>query len=242
MLRRLLIRWMASSTSSSPRAATCRSMPSAVTTSLLSRCLSEGLRIAFGVATLLRASPTPAQDEFAPVRELIQTCTACHGANGASTIPENPILAGQQYYYLYLQLKDFKSGARANEIMGPLAQTLQPDQMKLLAQFFSKQTWPTISHEAAPASVEPARRVMDSAGCIGCHLGDFRGASAVPRLASQHPEYLKRTMLAFKNHVRKNNPAMNALLDTFSDEELASVADYLASLTVHQGSQGSEIQ
>ena len=30
----------------------------------------------------------------------------------ASKLPENPILAGQQYYYLYLQLKDFKS-ARA---------------------------------------------------------------------------------------------------------------------------------
>src|SRR5262249_45060498 len=128
------------------------------------------------------------------------------------------------------------------DIMVPIAQALQPDQMKLLAQFFSKQTWPSIGHEADRASVEPARRVMDSAGCIGCHLGDFRGNSAVPRLASQHPEDLKRTMLAFKHNVRNNAPAMNALLATFSDEELASVADYLASLTVHQSSQGAEVQ
>ena len=194
------------------------------------------------MATLLLASPASAQEEFAAVRESLQTCTACHGEGGASTVPENPILAGQQFYYLYLQLKDFKSGARKSDIMGPLVQPLQPDQMKLLAQFFSKQKWPTIGHEADDANVETARRTEESAGCIGCHLGDFRGNSAVPRLAGQHPEYLKRTMLDFKNKVRTNAPAMVALFGTFSEQEIAGLADYLASLTVYQSSQGSEIQ
>jgi cytochrome c553 len=200
------------------------------------------MRIALAMATLVLASPASAQDEFASVREAIQTCTACHGEGGASKVPENPILAGQQYYYLYLQLKDFKSGARHNDIMGPLVQPLQPEQMKLLAQFFSKQKWPTIGHAAESANVESARRAEESAGCIGCHLGDFRGNSAVPRLAGQHPEYLKRTMLDFKNKVRTNAPAMVALFATFSEQEIAALADHLASLTVYQSSQGAEIQ
>jgi cytochrome c553 len=200
------------------------------------------MRIALAVATLLLASPASAQDEFAPVRELIQTCAACHGENGASTVPENPVLAGQQYYYLYLQLKDFKSGARASEIMGPLVQPLQPEQMKLLAQFFSKQTWPSIGHAVAGANVDIARRAIDSGECIACHLGDFRGNSGVPRLAGQNPEYLKRTLLAFKNRIRNNSPDKTALLATFSEQELSSLADYLASLTVYQSSQGAEIQ
>jgi cytochrome c553 len=200
------------------------------------------MRIALAVATLLLASPASAQDEFAAVREAIQTCTACHGDGGASTLPENPILAGQQYYYIYLQLKDFKSGARHSDIMGPLVQPLQPEQMKLLAQFFSKQKWPAIGHAAESANVEIARRAEESAGCIGCHLGDFRGNSAVPRLAGQHPEYLKRTMLDFKNKVRTNAPAMVALFATYSEQEIASLADHLASLSVYQSSQGAEIQ
>ena len=200
------------------------------------------MRIVVAAATLLLASLASAQDEFAAVRETLQTCTACHGENGASTIPENPILAGQQFYYLYLQLKDFKSGARKSEIMEPLVQPLQTDQMKLLAQFFSKQTWPSIGHKAETASVEAARRVGDSGGCIGCHLGDYRGNSSVPRLAGQQPEYLKRTMLAFKNRARNNTSPMTALLGTFSEPDLVSVADYLASLTVYQSSQGTEIQ
>jgi cytochrome c553 len=200
------------------------------------------MRIALAVATLLLASPAAAQDEFAAVREVIQTCTACHGDGSASQVPENPILAGQQFYYLYLQLKDFKSGARHSDIMGPLVQPLQPEQMKLLAQFFSKQKWPAIGHAAESANVGVARRAEESAGCIGCHLGDFRGNSAVPRLAGQHPEYLKRTMLDFKNKVRTNAPAMVALFATFSEQEIAAFADHLASLTVYQSSQGAEIQ
>jgi cytochrome c553 len=200
------------------------------------------MRIAFAAATLLLASPASAQDEFASVREVIQTCTACHGDGGASKVPENPILAGQQYYYLYLQLKDFKSGARASEIMAPIVQPLQPEQMKLLAQFYSKQVWPSIGHAAERANVDVARRAIDSGECISCHLGDFRGNSSVPRLAGQHPEYLKRTMLAFKNRVRNNSPDKTALLATFSEQQIASLADYLASLTVYQGSKGAEVQ
>jgi cytochrome c553 len=200
------------------------------------------MRIALAAAALLLASPASAQDEFASVREMIQTCTACHWDGSASKIPENPILAGQQYYYLYLQLKDFKSGARHSDIMGPLVQPLQPEQMKLLASFFSKQKWPAIGHAAESGSVDIARRAEESAGCIGCHLGDFRGNSAVPRLAGQHPEYLKRTMLDFKNKVRTNAPAMVDLFGTFSEQEIAALADHLASLSVYQGSQGTEIQ
>ena len=198
-------------------------------------------RIVFAVAALLLTALAAAQDQFAPVRELIQTCTACHGEGGASKVPENPILAGQQYYYLYLQLKDFKSGARASEIMAPLVQPLQPEQMKLLAQFYSKQAWPSIGHAAEPANVDIARRAMDSGECVACHLGDFRGNSGVPRLAGQHPEYLKRTMLAFKNRVRTNALDKAALLATFSEQDIESLADYFGSLTVYQRSQGAEV-
>jgi cytochrome c553 len=114
--------------------------------------------------------------------------------------------------------------------------------MKLLAQFFSKQKWPTIGHAAEDANVQIARRAEESAGCIGCHLGDIRGNSAVPRLAGQHPEYLKKTMLDFKNKVRTNAPAMVDLFGTFGEQDIAALADHLASLSVYQSSQGTEIQ
>jgi cytochrome c553 len=202
---------------------------------------TASLILALSVLSLTAHAQAPAADEFAPVREVLQTCTACHGELGASKLPENPILAGQEYYYLYLQLRDFKSGLRKNEIMAPIVEPFQPEQLKLLARFFSQQKWPTISHAPERANVDIARRAIDSGECISCHLGDFRGNSRVPRLAGQHPEYLKRTMLAFKNRSRNNAPDKAALLATFSEQEIVSLADYLASLTVYQSSQGAEI-
>lgn len=199
-----------------------------------------------GLLMVLVALPLAAaaadEDEFAAVRDTIQACSACHGDLGAKPLPNNPILAGQEYYYLYTQLKDFKSGLRKNEVMKPIVDTLEPDQMKLLAKFFSQQTWPTISHEANPATTKIALEAIETAECIACHLGDFRGNSRVPRLAGQYPEYLTKTMLDFKARVRNNAPDKATLLALYSEEELKALADYLASLSVYQRSQNAETQ
>jgi cytochrome c553 len=183
-----------------------------------------------------------ADDEFAPLQATLQACFACHGDKGAAPLPQNPILAGQEYYYLYVQLKDFQSGLRKSDVMGPVAQALKSDDMKLLARYFSLQTWPATSHASDPAKLPVARSAIDSGACISCHLGDFRGNSRVPRLAGQTTEYLLHTMLDFKSTARNNAPAMGALLATFDENDLASLADYLASLTVYQSGQTGEIQ
>lgn len=191
---------------------------------------------------LTAVAAAAADDEFASVREIIPTCFACHGERGAAPLPQNPILAGQEYYYLYVQLKDFKSGLRKSDIMGPTVQALPLEELKLIAKYFSVQTWPTFSHAPDPAKVAVALTAIESGECISCHLGDFRGNSRVPRLAGQTPEYLTHTMLEFKNRVRNNAPDKGALLATFSEQDIASLADYLSSVSVYQSSQSSETQ
>jgi cytochrome c553 len=189
--------------------------------------------LVLAVALWPLAAPA-ADDEFAAVRDTIQTCDACHGELGAKPLPNNPILAGQEYYYLYTQLGDFKSGLRANDIMKPIVDPLEPDQMKLLAKYYSMQTWPTISHEADRAKTGIALDAIETGQCISCHLGDFRGNSRVPRVAGQYPEYLAKTMLDFKSRARNNAPDKAALLALYGEKEIAALADYLASLSVHQ--------
>jgi cytochrome c553 len=189
-------------------------------------------------APALAAAPA----EFAPVRDMIPICTACHSESPAAPMPQNPILAGQEYYYLYVQLKDFKSGLRKSAVMEPIVKTVELEKLKLLATYFSEQTWPVIGRVPDRAKAEIARTAIDSGGCVGCHLGDFRGNSRVPRLAGQHPEYLLQTMLDFKSRARNNTPDMSNLLATFSEQELDSLADYLASVSVYQNSTTGEIQ
>ena len=56
-------------------------------------------------------------------------CQACHGANGNSTNPEWPSLAGIGADYIADQLKDFKEGKRVNPVMMPMVASLTPDDM-----------------------------------------------------------------------------------------------------------------
>ena len=64
-------------------------------------------------------------DEYADIRPQLTLCFTCQGQNGVSTQPKYPIIAGQHFYYLYVQLKDFKTAYRSSEIMGPIAKLLE---------------------------------------------------------------------------------------------------------------------
>jgi cytochrome c553 len=177
---------------------------------------------------LFGAAALADEDQYAAVRDKIQTCVPCHGEKGASTQGLFPILAGQEQYYLYVQLKDFKSGLRADPVMGPIASALEKEEMMLIARYFSEQQWPEIDYQATEGEIKTAHKVIAAGECIACHLGSFKGNSRVPRLAGQHPEYLAKTMLDFKNKKRMNAPDIASLLETFSEEELKAMAAFLS--------------
>jgi len=66
-------------------------------------------------------------------------CAACHGANGKSSIPTNPHLAGQQEMYLVKSIKDYRDGKRKNPMMNSMAAKLSDGDIADLAAFFASQ-------------------------------------------------------------------------------------------------------
>ncbi len=64
-------------------------------------------------------------------------CQACHGIDGMSKVPDAPNIAAQPEPYLAAQLQAFKSGARRNETMSVVAQTLSDKDIDDLAAYFS---------------------------------------------------------------------------------------------------------
>jgi len=69
-----------------------------------------------------------------------QACAACHGPDGNSpTGLDFPRLAGQHYDYLLKSLRDYKSGARKNPIMGGQVGNLTAQDMADLAAFYARQ-------------------------------------------------------------------------------------------------------
>ncbi len=152
-------------------------------------------------------------------------CGACHGVNGLPEDPAIPIIWGQNQGYLYLQLRDFQKGARKDDRMTPIAQTLAKDDALALAEYFSAKPWPkTGAPEASKADAATAMTAINSVVCTSCHLEEFQGDSSIPRLAGQDHDYLIKTMIDCRTRVRANNPGMSDLMNTVTPEQLAAAA------------------
>ncbi|MGH6833283.1 MAG: c-type cytochrome [Methyloceanibacter sp.] len=170
-----------------------------------------------------------------PIEEKAKLCATCHGEQGTPINKQTPVIWGQNEGYLYLQLRDFKSGARKNALMNPIAAPLEKDDQLALAAYFSKQKWPNLGQPSAPDNVATkAQSAISSIGCIGCHLDHFQGDGTTARLAGQWQEYLQATMLAFRDGSRGNNPGMSDLMKATATDDIAALSQYLAGLQIDQ--------
>jgi len=171
----------------------------------------------------------PAQ--LAAVREKAQVCAACHGADGNSQNPEYPILAGQSWRYIYIELKDFKEGRRSDPQMSPMAATLSQDDMIALGNYFAAQKKQPISFPVDGAKVDAGRKVADAALCPMCHLGDFVGQNEIPRVAGQWPQYVKKQLSDFRARRRTNDAGnMTSYTANLSDGDIENLAQYIGNL------------
>jgi cytochrome c553 len=167
------------------------------------------------------------------VEEKVKLCATCHGEQGIPINKQTPVIWGQNEGYLYLQLRDFKSGMRKNAIMNPIAAQLEKEDLLALAAYFTKKKWPNLQQPPAPDAVAvKARAAAASIGCPGCHLDHFQGDGTTARLAGQWQDYLHAQMLAFRDGSRGNNPGMSDLMKATSTDDIAALSQYLAGLQI----------
>jgi cytochrome c553 len=191
--------------------------------------LSRGTPLAF-VAVLLTVA-LAASSRAQTIEDKAQLCAACHGEDGVPQQKTTPVIWGQHLGYTYLQLRDYKSGARKNDIMSPLAQTMERDDMMAFARYFSQKRWPDLQQPPAPPDVTAqALRANVAIGCTGCHQAGYLGEGTQPRVAGQTREYLQQSMMDFRTRSRGNNPGMSDLMLAISPEDIAACAEYLAGL------------
>lgn len=168
-----------------------------------------------------------------------RVCAVCHGSDGNSPLSANPNLAGQHAQYLYKQLVEFKSGARANAIMAGMVANLSDDDMRNLAAYYAAQP----AKESSAKSLELATTgqklyrggVADKgiAACSACHSPDGAGIPPVyPRVSGQHSEYTTAQLRAFRSgdHNNDANSMMRMVASRLSDEEIKALAEYISGL------------
>ena len=191
------------------------------------------MKLKFALALALTTA-TAAPVLAGSIADKAAVCAACHGDNGTPVKEDVPILWGQNEGYIYIELKDFKSGLRASDQMGPIAAGLSKDDMKALAAYFTKKPWPNTGYQSSEADIKAGQRIATAGMCTECHLGNFTGNSVIPRNAGQTVTYLEKTLLDFKSRARANNPDKSTLLGSFSEDDLKAMARYLAGMHPQQ--------
>jgi cytochrome c553 len=97
-------------------------------------------------AALAASLPAHAAGNYEAGKAKSTTCAGCHGADGNSTVPSFPKLAGQHRDYLLQALHEYKTGKRTNPIMGAQVQALSETDMEDLTTYFSEQKGLTLKY------------------------------------------------------------------------------------------------
>ena len=107
--------------------------------------------------------------------EKIETCLACHGADGTSRTPLTPSLGAQTSFYIVAQLFLFRGGRRDNEIMTAMAKDLTDDDLRSLSARIEKLPPPTAPGSPDAQKLERAKPILAERNCNNCHGKGFEG-------------------------------------------------------------------
>jgi cytochrome c553 len=93
--------------------------------------------ICCSAAIAVAAAQAAAAADVKAGRQKALQCQTCHGLDGQAKLPDAPSLAGQGEIYLAKALKDYRSGARQNEMMSLVARNLKDEDVADLAAYYA---------------------------------------------------------------------------------------------------------
>jgi cytochrome c553 len=70
-------------------------------------------------------------------RQKALPCQGCHGLDGRAKVPGAPHIGGQVQDYLVKSMRDYKSGARKDEVMAIVVRQLSDQDIEDLAAFYA---------------------------------------------------------------------------------------------------------
>jgi len=98
------------------------------------------IRFALAAAALFVAGGAHAANLDAGKTKAQEVCQACHGMDGQSAASADyPKIGGQHKDYLAKALRDYKSGARKNPVMGAMAAPLTSQDIDNVTAYYAKQ-------------------------------------------------------------------------------------------------------
>ncbi len=207
-----------------------------------------------GVAALLltmQAQAADGQKIYAQggANPAAMACGTCHGADAMGMAAAGfPRLAGISAGYTRKQLEDFRSGARSNPVMQPIAAALSDEEMDAVAALLEARPAPVFASIGRAEKAEGVGPRLALRGawernipeCVACHGPAGIGVGeSLPPLAGQSTQYLSAQLNAWRQGTRKNDPndLMGHIARAMTDDEVQAVAEYFAGLEQKEVSQ-----
>ena len=158
-------------------------------------------------------------------------CAACHGAQGISTNPAVPSLAGQPKQFITTQLVMLRIGNRKDAQMSPIAAGLGDADIDDFGTYFAAQTPKPAARQVDPGKLAEGRRLTELYNCVQCHGPELKGQQHIPRLAGQQAAYLATQLRGFKASTRFDmDGVMTSAVQALPEKDIEPLAQYLAGL------------
>jgi cytochrome c553 len=179
---------------------------------------------------------THSKPQVAHGAELYEPCGGCHGLDGrGATDGLIPRIGGQHAAVLQKQLTDYRQHRRFDPRMQILAERHYLADAQAIADVtaYISELEPRVpsGHGDGESVVHGAERYARS--CSRCHGGAAEGdaARAIPKLAGQHYEYLRRQIHDGVDGRRPNfSSAHIRLLAQLDFDDIDGLCDYLSRL------------
>lgn len=141
-----------------------------------------------------------------------ESCAACHGDKGLS-MATFPSLAGQSAPAIYKQLHDFKTGARVNDQMTPIALALSDRDLAAVSAYYAHASREYAAIGKRDLLGEPDIVRLASEGdsrrripaCLSCHVNGAGGPIETPVITGQLSEYSLKALNDFASGARRND-------------------------------------
>lgn len=152
------------------------------------------------------------------------SCIGCHGQDGNSMLPGVPSLAGLQADYLKSSLKSYLTGYRSDKIMTNFRKSISENNVNNLAAYYA--SLPRAKSVNTIKGSSKAGQKIAEKSCAGCH--GYKGNSinqSIPDLSGQDPEYLVKSLRAYRDGGRKN-AMMLAVTKKLSNQHINNLAAF----------------
>ena len=169
-------------------------------------------------------------------------CSACHGPDGNSVVPNWPKLAGQHASYLERQITLIKAGDRQVPEMAGIVISLNEQDIEDLAAYYATQTAKAgLADDSLVAAGEKLYRGGNAdteiPACMSCHgpAGKGNPLAAYPAVAGQHSVYTEKMLKGFRSgqtwgEEDASSKIMTGVSLRLTDDEIKAVSSYIQGL------------